>query len=111
MKQARADIQNLKNGDARSCASGSTRYGSGGTGDTGSGAGYTANWVPSYIECKGLVSRDGWGKNREIKTREAMKQQTLTYSITKLWGLASLDATHNAVFDRARTAGENIGRD
>eukprot|EP00959_Pyramimonas_sp_CCMP1952_P005321 112218-Pyramimonas_sp.AAC.1 len=36
MKQAQADIQNLKNGDAQSCASGSTRYGSG---DAGSGAG------------------------------------------------------------------------
>eukprot|EP00959_Pyramimonas_sp_CCMP1952_P068750 1435024-Pyramimonas_sp.AAC.1 len=29
MKQAEADIQNLKNRDAQSCGSGSTRYGSG----------------------------------------------------------------------------------
>eukprot|EP00959_Pyramimonas_sp_CCMP1952_P132367 2767688-Pyramimonas_sp.AAC.1 len=36
MKQAQADIHNLQNGDAQSCASGSTRYGSV---DAGSGAG------------------------------------------------------------------------
>eukprot|EP00959_Pyramimonas_sp_CCMP1952_P355554 7446870-Pyramimonas_sp.AAC.1 len=55
------------------------------------------------------ISREGW-KNREIKQREAMKQQVLTDNITKLLGLASLDATHNAAFDHVRTAGGNTGR-
>eukprot|EP00959_Pyramimonas_sp_CCMP1952_P072025 1504233-Pyramimonas_sp.AAC.1 len=62
MKQAQADIQNLRNGGAQSCTSGWTGYGSG---DEGSGAGYNSNWVPSYIEFKGWISREGWN-NREI---------------------------------------------
>eukprot|EP00959_Pyramimonas_sp_CCMP1952_P133059 2781784-Pyramimonas_sp.AAC.1 len=108
MKQAQADIQNFKNGDAQSCTSGSTRYGSG---DAGSGAGYNSNWVPSYIEFKGWISREGWN-NREIKQRGAMQQQVLTDNITTLLGLASLDAAHNAACDHVRTAGgilEGIG--
>eukprot|EP00959_Pyramimonas_sp_CCMP1952_P357471 7485313-Pyramimonas_sp.AAC.1 len=98
MKQAQADIQNLKNGDAQSCTSGSTRYG---PGDAGSGAGYNSNWAPSYIEFKSWISREGW-KNREIKQREAMKQQVLTDNITKLLGLASQNTGRHWPYTRGR---------
>ena len=39
-----------------------------------------------------------------------MKHQVLTENITALLALKSLDATHNAAIDTARTARENMGR-
>ena len=98
------EIKQIKEGDTLSMGSGRTNFSGG-----GQSANYNPEWKPRFIEFKGWVSKAGW-KSRELKQKEAMKQELMTKVVDQLVKSPQLDALHRAQVDAKKTLGENTGR-